>query len=272
MSESIENPAAVAPAAGLLSGRRRMSERLRSILSGDFVRKVLATFTTRIVLIGIGLVTTVVVARILGPEGRGLYAVAMAIGALGLQFGTLGLHAANVYFVAKDRTLLSKLVGNSLVVSCVIGAVAIVISYSVFAVWPKFAPLHGALLLLGLLWIPIGIAYLLTQNLLLGVSEIGTYNRAEVVNRALVLVFLGCLVLAHKVNAELVVAGGLVAMTAMLAVIVLRLAKVSGLGTACVFRSFQSDFRIWDARVLDMFLLLPGDSIRPADVEVYAWG
>ena len=62
----------------------------RSAQNSDFVRKVMETYATRIFLMGIALVTTVVVARLLGPQGRGYYAVAAAIGALGVQFGTLG--------------------------------------------------------------------------------------------------------------------------------------------------------------------------------------
>src|SRR5438552_2245317 len=55
--------------------------------TSDFVRKVLETYSTQISLMCLGLITTVAVTRVLGPEGRGLYAVAMAIGVLGVQFG-----------------------------------------------------------------------------------------------------------------------------------------------------------------------------------------
>ncbi|HVU47800.1 MAG TPA: flippase [Terracidiphilus sp.] len=205
----------------------RWRQSLGGLMAGDFVRKVLATFTTRIVLIVIGLVTTVLVARILGPAGRGLYAVATAIGNIGLQFGTLGMHASNVYFVSKDRATLPKLLGNSLFVSCIIGILALVGSYSVFAVLPQLAPLHGLLLLLGLLWIPVGTAYLLAQNLLLGVNEVATYNRTELGNRSLALVIIVFLAFAHWLSSESAFGAGLITMTLMLGVIVAHLAKVA---------------------------------------------
>ena len=118
-------------------------ERLHKMLSAAFVQQVLAMYVTRIVLIGIGLVTTVIVARILGPEGRGLYAVAMAIGAIGVQCGTLGLHTVNSYAVAKDRSSLPGLLGNTLAASAIVGALALMGTYTVLAIWPKLAPLHG---------------------------------------------------------------------------------------------------------------------------------
>ena len=41
------------------------------------------TFGNRILLVGLGLLTTVIVARSLGPEGRGVFAIAVALAAIG---------------------------------------------------------------------------------------------------------------------------------------------------------------------------------------------
>ena len=53
------------------------------------------TFSTRILLIVVSLITSVFVARALGPEGRGLYAIALTVSMLGIQFSNLGLHSSN---------------------------------------------------------------------------------------------------------------------------------------------------------------------------------
>src|SRR5256885_11311635 len=84
--------------------------------SSDFVAKFLGTYLTRIFLMAVSLVSVVVMARILGPEGRGLYGVAVTIGALGVQFGTLGLHTSNAYFAACKPDSLAALTGNTLLV------------------------------------------------------------------------------------------------------------------------------------------------------------
>jgi O-antigen/teichoic acid export membrane protein len=221
--------------------RMKAMKRFRLMLAGDFASKVVATFATRIALIGIGLLTTVVVARILGPEGRGLYSVAMAIGVLGLQFGSVGLHTSNTYFVARDRSLLPTLLGNTLVVSWAIGTATILGCYGVFAVWPRIAPLHGSLLFLALLWIPVGLAYLLAQNLLLGLGEIGLFNRTELLNRSLALAAIGWLVMVHKVSAELVFLSGLVMMAAMLGVIIAQLVRLAGAQPRPSFGLFKAN-------------------------------
>src|SRR6267154_5379803 len=111
---------------------------------------IVETYATRMLLIAIGLATTMFVSRTLGPSGRGLFAVATAIAAIGVQFGNFGLHASNTYYVAKDRELLPVLIGNTLIVGLGIGGMAALLAWILAAMWPKLAPLHGPLLALAL--------------------------------------------------------------------------------------------------------------------------
>lgn len=172
----------------------------RSALSSDFVSKVAETYLTRIVLMCLALVTTVIVARLLGPEGRGYYAVAAATGALGVQFGNLGLHTSNTYFVAKHPESLPFLTGNSLVVSFGFGGLIAMVLGIIFTVSPGLLGIGGATLLMALAWIPFGLAYTLTQNLLLGLQDVRGYNLAEILNKTVPLLLIGILVLTRHIG------------------------------------------------------------------------
>lgn len=198
MSATGQNPA---PAA---SAPIPLSMRIRQMLSSQFVAHVAQVYATQITVIVLGVITTMAVARLLGPEGRGLYAVAVAIGSIGIQFLNLGLHASNTYFVAKDRALLPKLLANSLLLSAIGGVVLIVVGEAVLTLFPNVAPLHGSLLFLSLLWIPVGLAYLLMQNLLIGIGKVGTFNKTELFNRITSLALLGVLLWTGKVEALVV--------------------------------------------------------------------
>jgi O-antigen/teichoic acid export membrane protein len=182
----------------------------RRVIASDFIQKVAETFVTRILMIGIGLVTSVIVTRILGPEGRGLYAVAAAVGAIGVQSGNLGLHASNTYYVAKDRELLAPLLGNSLLVSFVFGGLGVALAWAVFYLWPALAPVHGLLLLLALVWIPLGLAYMLLQNLLLGIQEVRTYNKIELISKILGVGLIGAVIILKAVKVETLFFTGLI--------------------------------------------------------------
>lgn len=181
------------------------------IFFGDFRRMVVETLSTRVLLIGFTLITSVVMARILGPEGRGLYAVAASMGALGVQFGNLGLHASNTYYGARDKTLLPALLGNTFLVSFGFGGLIAVVAWIIFSKWPHLAPIQQMLLWLSLAYIPFGLGYMLLQNLLLGIQKIRAYNIVELINRILVIVLIGLAIIFKVVNVETVFTTSLVA-------------------------------------------------------------
>jgi O-antigen/teichoic acid export membrane protein len=182
------------------------------LIDSEFIRKILETIATRMALMGIGLVTSVIVARILGPEGRGIYAVASTTGALVVQFGNMGLHASNSYYVAKDRELLLPLLSNTFFASLGIGFGLAIIAQILFLIQPGLAPIQGPILMLTLAWVPFGLLYLLLQNLLIGTQKIRAYNTIEVGNRVISVLLVGALILANWVTVETVYVSGFVAL------------------------------------------------------------
>lgn len=165
-------------------------------------RNVLETFCTRVLIVSVTFAIAMVIARVLGPTGRGLYAVAVTLGAIGIQLGNCGLNSSNVYFAAKDRSLLPALIGNTLSVvllSCVLAAICAV----GFLLWPEISPVQGTLLVLALASIPAGLGYLLTQGLLLGVNEVRAYNLIECASKAFVLILFCIFTLAVGGSPEL---------------------------------------------------------------------
>lgn len=147
----------------------------------QLARDVTATLITKLGLVGLGLISNVLIARALGPEGRGVYVVALTLGAIGVQFGNLGLHASNTYHVARDRRRLPVLFGNSIVVCVFAGLLTAMCAGSIAWLAPSVVPVHGPLLVLAVGWVPIGLAYLLLQSLLVGVGAIRAFNVIELV-------------------------------------------------------------------------------------------
>jgi len=179
-------------------------------LQSGFIRAVAETYATQITLIVVGLATTVIVTRSLGPAGRGLYSVAMAVGFLGVQFGNWGFPASNTYYLAKDRNLLPQLLGNSLLLSFLVGGVGSVVIGLAFYLYPRWEPVHGALLVLGLAWIPVGLASLLLGRLLLGLQDVRSFNKVELLNRFCALILVGGVIFSEKITPEAILAANLI--------------------------------------------------------------
>src|SRR5258708_8621151 len=185
------------------AGMAAASAELWRIAAGTELRRnVLEPYGTRVLVLIIKFGKAVVIAGELGPTGRGLYAVAVTLGAIGAQFGNLGLHASNIYYVAKDRGLLPALIGNTLAVvfvACIVAALGGI----GFAFWPNASPVHGTLLLLPLASVPVGLAFLLTQRLLLCVNEVLAYNNISCGGKLFSLMLICVLALAQESTVEL---------------------------------------------------------------------
>ena len=194
--------------------------------SSDFVRKVLETYVTQIGVLGLGIFTSVVAARILGPTGLGQYTVAAAIGAVGVQFGNMGLNTSNTYAVARNPELLPALLANSLLASCLIGGAGATLAGFFFALRPALAPVNGPLVVLSLVWIPVGLAQYLTQGLLVGVQETRAYNRIELTKKVLALLLIGLLIVTQNITPETVFMAGLIALVTSLILSLSRLWRI----------------------------------------------
>lgn len=175
-----------------------------ALRDSDFVRKVAGTVATRFFLIGVGLTASILVARVLGPEQKGVYAAATTLAAIGVQFGNLGLHASNTYYVARDRASLPNVAANSLLISFVVGGVGALVLWFLFQGNPSLAPVHGASLSLALVYLPLSLANLLSQNILIGIHEIRAYNYIEIFSKLSFVIACGLLILLGQVSAEAV--------------------------------------------------------------------
>jgi O-antigen/teichoic acid export membrane protein len=154
-------------------------------LGVDLSRDVLATLAARAAVFAMSFFTNILIARSLGPTGRGEFASALAFSTLCVQFGNLGLHASNTYFVAQSPNKLNHLFANTISVTLAVSVFITALVLAFEAIFPGSAPVSGLMLLLSVLWIPFGLGYVLLQNLLLGRGLIAAYNWVDVGSRAI---------------------------------------------------------------------------------------
>ena len=69
-----------------------------------FARRVAGVFTTRVAQFGIGIATSFLLSRLLGPEGRGAFALAILVPSTLFALGQFGLPSAFSFFAGRGRT------------------------------------------------------------------------------------------------------------------------------------------------------------------------
>lgn len=177
--------------------------------SGSFVRGTTITFTSGVLNLLIGIGTSVILARVLGPEGRGVYALATLLPSLIVTFGNLGIGHATVYYVARGQFRRQEILGNNVFLGLGIGILGvfaglIVVVFFRQNVFPGVAPGY---LFLALALVPAELFFSYVGCVLLGARYIKEFNYVQNAQSALFLGFVAITLFCLKAG----VTGALVA-------------------------------------------------------------
>jgi O-antigen/teichoic acid export membrane protein len=159
-----------------------------------------------------GALIAVIVARALGPNGQGTFAVAFSLTLLLVQFGSIGLPIANPYYAARHPEQQAALVRFSLELALALAALLTAGTLLIDALIPDLLQgLSATELAITLGALPAALATLYLQGVLLGQRRMIAYNLVEVsqVGSALLaLVLAFALASPGLTTVLLIVAGG----------------------------------------------------------------
>lgn len=149
----------------------------------SFIRNSFLTLFGTLGRVVFSLVSQIIISRVLGPVGRGLYTFLVQIPTVLVPLSSLGLNYANTYYVARNPEDAKKAVGSSLGMAAFLGSVMVVgvsISYHFLkdGYMQAVTPIQLGLILLA---IPFGLLNLYWLSVLWGMDSIGKYNLALMV-------------------------------------------------------------------------------------------
>lgn len=154
-----------------------------------FIKSVSLSFATQIIIVLLGIVTSVITARYLGPSGRGIFAVLTNIVAVSMQIGHLGFPGANIYFLGKNKENPESIVSMSLIIGLLGGAIISVFVYLLFQAVPGIVKdVDTSLLIITLFSLPFLFVTSLFNSIVLGLRKYVPYNILLVLNKNLSLV------------------------------------------------------------------------------------
>lgn len=89
-------------------------------------RAAFQTLLAKVATAGFGLLTSIVISRVLGPEGRGAYILPVAVAGFGVALGHLGLEHAFIHLKSRGRATLQQMLFHSSILAFASGAIAAV--------------------------------------------------------------------------------------------------------------------------------------------------
>jgi len=197
---------------------------------GEFTKNTTITLASRVLTLIIGLATSVILARILGPKGKGIYALAILLPTLIVTFTNFGIGAATVYYTSKGEYSRKEIFGNNLILSLLIGTVSIAIGLIIIFFF-KDSTLPGVsrfYLLLALTLIPTTLFLQYVNNLLLGAQKIKEYNLISIIKTLSFLILAGIALWIFKSGVTGAIVANLLALLLVCLLLFVWVKKITG--------------------------------------------
>lgn len=188
------------------------------------MRDTTLTIAVRLMMVLASALSSIVTARYLGPEGRGLFFFWSTVSMLIVQFGNFGLHASNIYLHAKRSVSIEILASNSLLAALVGGIALSGVAVGILQ-FNGHPGAHEPIIIGSVAMLSVGGLYtLLSSNLLVAAGRLTEFNLLELANRAIVLGAMLAAILVYE-NVLLVLLATGIATFSTAAVVMWRLMK-----------------------------------------------
>lgn len=156
----------------------------------NFIRSVSLTLVIKFLNLGLSTLFTIILARYLGPQGVGFWALVMSISALTIQLTNFALDNFNIYSCAQSQENIKKAAPNSFWFAILIGILSSVLVFLLVKFFPQLIGTTPTVFLaVALVAVPFSLIYMFFQAILLGINKISVYNWFEFFNQFLPLIF-----------------------------------------------------------------------------------
>ncbi|MDI6840306.1 MAG: flippase [bacterium] len=95
-----------------------------------YIKDTKITFITQLIILIIGFIYSILIARILGPEGKGIATIAYLFPFIFSVIAGLGLDEGNIYMIAKDKNNHKTIFSNSFILGIIMSGISIFILYT----------------------------------------------------------------------------------------------------------------------------------------------
>ncbi len=204
-------------------------------------RDVAVTFGGRVALTAALIVGDVILARALGPEGKGAFVLVLNLTSIGALVLSLGLERSLAVFAARSLTVARRAFFNVVLWTLIVGGLGVLAILSLYDPPAAGQPATGLLapimpdltereLLVGALALPGEIAFSIGLVGLLGRQRVIAYNVLRFLRRGVLVALLIAFVALGRLDLELVLALNLAALTVTVLGIVLAMARAGMVG------------------------------------------
>lgn len=171
---------------------------------GKFTADTLITLVTRIFQLVLGIGVFIIIARILGPQLKGVYSLAILLPSLLVSFGSFGIGQASVFYIGRKKYPPKEIFVTNAILSFFLGITGFLIGLMIVVFFGSslFPGVEKGYLILALFLIPLQLCFSILNRFLLGMQKIKEFNLATIVQLFAFLILLSIVLLALKLGVK----------------------------------------------------------------------
>src|SRR5688572_331785 len=145
-------------------------------MKSSFLKDLIAIFQSKIAVILFGIITSIITARYLGPEGNGVIAALLVYPSLFMSIGSLGIRQSTTYYVGQNKNTVEEIYGAALSIWLLTSVISFAICFFLINFMTRNSfPLPQVLLVL--IAIPFSLYNTYSSGIFLGKQNIKEFNR-----------------------------------------------------------------------------------------------
>ncbi|TLS38493.1 flippase [Pseudalkalibacillus caeni] len=163
----------------------------------SFARDSFITLTRQVTSIFIGVLLLVVLARFLGPDGQGKYALIILLPQMLMTFLNMGVNTSTIYYVSKGEIDLHSVFKNNLIIGGVLSLIGLLIGLLVILFFSDrlFSGTPSYLLFISLIGLPFMILNIFFQTIFQGLQNFKFFNTILIVTQMSTLAFIALFII-----------------------------------------------------------------------------
>ena len=165
-----------------------------------FTKNTIITFIVRVLAVAFGILITVIIARVLGPEKQGIYSLVVLLPSTLLIFSIFGVNISSIFYIGKKKYSPQEVFSNNIFFTFFFSIIALIAGLLIIFFFGEklFPGVEQRYLLLALSLIPFNIFFELASSVLLGKQELKKYNLTAFLRSFIFLLLIAILILGFQ--------------------------------------------------------------------------
>lgn len=136
---------------------------------------IITTFFTKILFLGGSFIISVILARLLGPEGKGLVTALFVIPNLTISLADLGVRQSSAFYIGQKKYSIQQVMSSNLLLWLVSSFISLIVVIGYYLL-PSTSNYSVALMLIGASYVPVKVLTAYMNGVLQGIQDIKTLN------------------------------------------------------------------------------------------------